>query len=65
MTARSCVGIACLFVAALVTAFLANANYNALGHHPGRIATAAVMVCVTLLLLLAGIRLLRRGTGDP
>jgi cytochrome c biogenesis protein CcdA len=49
----------CFLLNVLLVAFLASAQWGALGRHPGRIVTGAIMVLIAVALLICGIRLLR------
>ncbi|MFL5865406.1 MAG: hypothetical protein ACJ780_32340 [Solirubrobacteraceae bacterium] len=46
-------------MAALLIAFLVDANSSALGAHPGRIVIAVLMILAAVLLMVSGVRRLR------
>jgi hypothetical protein len=62
MTVRGLAGVGCLFVSAVLIAFLADANYSALGAHPGRIVIAVGLIALAVTSLASGIGLLRAGS---
>jgi hypothetical protein len=65
MVFRVAAGAMCLFVSALLIAFLADAKWSALGTHPARIVIAGVMILITVALVVSGVRLLRVRKNAP